>query len=385
MAFIVQISNDDVASVVQIYSSILCFHLIDISARLILASKPQPIGITVTIHSGLADGGLWPAKNEKGQVKGQNSIQLWYLLRALDKDGNGSAVVRLSDIAKILRISIYSVRRYIKSAFALGLLRGDKVRWEANRHRIFYSSLADICARFNIADIGGCRDIDISEIRNIKFIAAEAEALRLQNQSLYKEKHRKKRDQFKKVLTPEELTTSELCNGAILFRRGRLTFLKRSVSSYGGTQKRIAYELGRHPSTVQRRLSDGYRHRHNLDPIAKTQLAVAPQTINQWIDGQATPIKKLAPGQNIIVIPGWGKFRIVNNVYSLPIELLPKRPARQKVKRLIKRNADREAFSNDWKLDPRYQAMRAAEYAIFNQDSLSLKSSLPPGKRGGEP
>lgn len=375
----------DTTSVIHKYHSILALHLIDVYARLMLASKPQPIGITVTIHSGLADGGLWPEKNEKGQVKGQNSIQLWYLLRSLDKDGNGSAVVRLSDIAKILRISIYSVRRYIKSAFALGLLRGDKVRREANRVRIFYSSLADICARFNIADIGGCTSIDVSEIRNIKFRAAEAEALKLQNQSLYKEAHKKKRDRVKKILTPEELTSSDLCNGPILFRRGRLTFLKRSVSSYGGTQKRIAYELGRHPSTVQRRLSDVYRNRHNLDPIAKTQLAVAPQTINQWIDGQATPIKKLAPGQNIIVIPGWGKFRVVNNVYSLPIELLPKRPARQKVKRLIHRNANREAFSNDWKLDPRYQAMRATESAEFNKNSLSLKSSPPPGKRGGEP
>lgn len=347
--------------------------------QLNIDSLPLNCSISATTYSGLSDGGLWPQKNLKGQVKGQSSIKLWYLVRALDQQGSGSSVVRLADIAKILQVSIYSVRRYLKWSFSLGLLRGDKLRRGIDQYRIFYSSLANVCAHLNIADIGGCTSIDISEIRNIKFIAAEAEALRLQNQSLYKEKHRKKRDRFKKILTPEELTTSELCNGAILFRRGRLTFLKRSVSAYGGSQQRIAYEMGRHPSTVQRRLANGYRLEHGLEPISKTQLAVAPLTINQWIDGQKTPIKKLVPGQHLIVVPGWGKFRAANNVYSFRFELLPKRPARSKVKRTIQRTADRELVSNDWKLDPRYQAMRAAEHAEFNKGSLSLKTSAPAG------
>lgn len=365
------------------HTSTVAWLLLQIKTKIIISSY-QCTAYWV-IHSGLTDGGLWPEKNAKGQVKGQLSIETWYLARGLDPLGSGSAEINLAEVAKILGISIYSVRRRLKWGFNLGLFRGDKVRLGVGTIRIFYSSLAEVCRRLNIADIGACTEIDISQIRNIKFIAAEAEALKLQNQSLYKETHRKKRDRFKKVLTAEEMTTSELCNGAILFRRGRFTFLKRSVSSYGGSQKRIAYEMGRHPSTVQRRLSDGYRLRHGLEPVAKTQLAVAPLVNNQWIEGNPTPIKKLVPGQRLIVIAGWGKFRAVTNVYSFPFELLPKRPARAKVKRTIQRQADRDLVSNDWKLNPEYQAFRVAEYAEFNKDSLSFKKNRPPGKEGETP
>ena len=52
---------------------------------------------------------------------------------------------------------------------------------------------------------------------------------------------------------------------------------------------------------------------------------------------------------------------------------------RAKIKRSIKQKADRELFSNDWKLQPEYQAMRRAEATIFNQVSLSLKTSPPAG------
>ena len=174
------------------------------------------------------------------------------------------------------------------------------------------------------------------------------------------------------------MNSFDLCQRQILFRRGRVTFLKRSANFYGGSQDRIAWNEGRHISTIQRRLSDGYRERHGLDRIAKTQLAVPPKTFKQEIPGRP-PITRYYPGQHLITVPHLGKFRLTCNVYSINIELQSKRYARAKIKRSIQQKADRELISNDWKLQPEYQAMRKAESAVFNQVSLSLKKVSPAG------
>lgn len=366
----------DTTGGVQPHSSILGFYVITISARIILTLKPQPTGITVTFHAHLADCGLWPNKNLKGQVKGQNAIELWYLLRGLDKQGAGSATINLNEAAKILQISLPSLRRRIKSGLDLGLFAGV-VKGEVGQVRIFYKSTKSICTALEIADLGACWDGDIADIPYLKFGATEAEAMKLQNQSQYVVRRKKKRS-FKNLLSPEEMTSSELCNGQILFRRGRVTFLKRTANFYGSSQDRLAWNAGRHISTVQRRLSNGYRERHGLERVAKTQLAIPPRTFRQEVPGRP-PITRYYPGQHVITVPHLGKFRLFCNIYSSPIELQSKRYARAKIKRSIQQKADRELVSNDWKLDPRYQAMRRAEAAIFHKADLSLKHEPPAG------
>lgn len=367
----------DTTSVVQPHSSILSFYLIAISARLILALKPQPTGITVTFYAHLADCGLWPNKNPKGQVRGQCAIQLWYLLRGVDIQGAGSATISLNYAAKILQISLPSLRRRIKAGLDLGLF-GGVVKGEKGQVRIFYKSLISVCTTLELTDLGACWDADIADIPYLKFGATDAEAMKLQNQSKYVENHRKKNRSFKNLLSPEEMTSSELCNGQILFRRGRVTFLKRSANFYGSSQERLAWNAGRHISTVQRRLSNGYRERHGLQRVIKTQLALPPKTFKQEVPGSRT-ITKFYPGQHLITVAHLGKFRLACNIYSIDIELQPKRNARAKVKRSIKRKADRELISNDWKLQPEYQAMRRAEAAVFNKVSLCSKKGSPAG------
>lgn len=369
--------STSVLPVVQKYSSIIAFYLIGIYARLILAAKPKPTGITTTFHAHLADCGLWPDKNLKGQVRGQCAIELWYLLRAIDKKGSGSATINLNDAAKILQISLPSVRRRIKAGLDLGLF-GGVLKVGVGQVRIFYKSLSSVCTTLGITDLGACWDADISEIPYLKFGATEAEALKLQNQSQYVENRRKKKGSFSRLLSPKEMTSFDLCQRQILFRRGRVTFLKRTANFYGGSQERIAYDGGRHVSTIQRRLSDGYRHRHGLERITKTQLAVPPKTFKQDIPGRP-PITSYYPGQHLITVPHLGKFRLTCNIYSIDIELQSKRYARAKIKRSIKQKADQELISNDWKLDPRYQALKGAESAVFNKGSLSVKNFSPAG------
>jgi hypothetical protein len=340
-------------------------------AEIILALlQPQQTGMKVTFHAHLADCGLWPNKNLKGQVKGQCAIELWYLLRGLDQQGAGSATINLHYAAKILQISLPSLRRRIKSGLDLGLF-GGVVKGEIGEVRIFYKSLKSVCTALEIADLGACWDGDIADIPYLKFGATEAEAMKLQNQSQYVESRRKKKGGFR-LLSPEEMTSFDLCQRQILFRRGRVTFLKRSAKFYGGSQDRISWNQGRHISTIQRRLSDGYREKHGLERITKTQLAVPPKTFRQEVPGKP-PIFRYYPGQHLITVPNIGKFRLACNIYSIPIELQSKRYARAKIKRSIKQ------------LDPRYQAMRRAEAAVFNKVSLSSEKIAPPGKEGKTP
>jgi hypothetical protein len=322
----------------------------------------------VNVHATLLDGGLWPDCNDKGQTKGQLAIQLYYLARALDPAGSGSAVIDLVEAAKILEISIYSVRRRMQWAFNHGLFRA-KLRIGTQKIKVYYTALQHICVRLNIADIGACTEIEISQLRNLKFAATEATALQLQNRSRWSESNRKKCDR-RKTLDPQQMTTSELGAGAILFKKGRVTFLKRSHTAYGGSQKRLAWELGRHPSTIQRRLSDGYRAKHGLDPIPKTQLAVSPKvTLSRPTSKGA--ITKLALGQNIIYIPGYGRFRLATNVYDINLTLKPKRRTRHKIKRAFLKEENRLLISDDWKLDPEYQALKSAwKASLINKDSL---------------
>lgn len=329
--------------------------LIKILAKNLFSEKSY----STIIYSGLADGGLWPTKNLKGQVKGQLSIELWYLARTLDPLGAGNVEIDLSKAAELLEISIYSVRRRINWGLSLGLLRAA-IPAGAGRKKIYYASLTNVCSKLGIEDLGACIDADISDIKNIKFLAAEGEALKLQNQSRWREDRKRQKKRLKPNVEPDKLTSSELCYGAILFKRGNLTFLKRSFSAYGGSQKRIGWEMGRHPSTVQRRLSDSYRAEHGVNAIAKTQLAVAPEIQRQFVEGNSSPIKKLIPGQRIISISGLGKFRLATNVYASKLDIQAKRAVRARVKRACKLDEIASEWRNDWKLDPEYQAWKAA-------------------------
>lgn len=320
-----------------------------------------------TLHSGIADCGLWPEKNAKGQVRGHLAVQLYYLCRALDPQGSGWAEINLELAAEFLKTSIYSIRRRLSWGLNLGLFR-DKLRQGVGEFKVFYCSLVKVAARLGLDDLGAITEIDLSQLRFIKFASTEAEALQLQKRSRWRESHRK--SDRRRTLDPNEMTTSELGYGAILSKYGRVTVLRRSVAAYGGSQSRVAWEQGRHPATVQRRLADGYRKNHNLDPIPKTQLATAPNYEILHQPPNKPPIRKLQPGQRLIKIPGLGLFRLTCNVYSIPDNLQPKRMLRAKVKRRIQR----ERNADDWNLRPEYKALMALWRAENDKDNLSSKN-----------
>lgn len=340
----------------------------------IVPQKPE----LITIHSRIVDCGLWSEINHKGQLKGHLAIQLWYLCRCLDICGSGTVILNLHEAARLLKISRASVRRRLKLGMKLELFRFSKAINDGN-YKIYYSSLEKICVRHNIRDLGAITEIKLEDLRHLKFKATEAEALKLQKQSRHKEaKQNPKADRWRRTIDPEKLISSELGCGAILTRRGRLTLLKRSARPYGGSQKTLANRQGRHISTIQRRLSDSYREQHGLEPVPKTQLAAAPRRMPKFVNNKRPEIMRLEPGQNLIFVPGLGKFRLCCNVYAIDLELKRCSSLRAKVKRAFKRAEDRELVGNDWKLNPEYLAYKADLRAMNDKFKLSQKKSRPP-------
>ena len=302
---------------------------------------------SVTVHAALADPGNWITKNHKGQVSGHSAIKFRYFLEANDIQGSGNLTLDLRLAAIAFERSVYTIRRWIKFGLAMGILRSCR-RVGTKTYRIFYTSLAKICQRYNLADLGACVEVEACDLNQAKFIVTEATAEQLQKQSRWHEKEHKRKNLKKCVPSPEVLTTSDLGSGAILCKQGRFTFLKSYAHPHGGSQKRIAWELGRHPSTVQRRLANGYRQDHDLKPIPKTQLLTAPK---REMDGSG--IKKLVPGQKLWRL-SFGLFKLGCNVYDTQRELIPKRYCRRRVKRAI------ESVDDNWKSNPEYQTLKQA-------------------------
>ena len=302
---------------------------------------------SVLIHAAIADPGNWNNKNHKGQVAGHSAIKLRYFLQECDYQKNGSLTVDLRVLAIAFDRSLYTIRRWIRFGLAMGILRSCR-RVGTKTYRIFYTSLTKICQRYNLADLGACVEVEASDLNHAKFIVTEATAEQLQKQSRWHEKEHKRKNLRKCVPSPEVLTTSDLGSGAILCKQGRFTFLKSYAHAHGGSQKRIAWELGRHPSTIQRRLADGYRKDHDLKAIPKTQLLEAPKR-----EINASGIKKLVPGQKLWRLP-FGLFRLGCNVYHTERELIPKRYCRRRVKRAL------ASVDENWKSNPEYQALKQA-------------------------
>jgi hypothetical protein len=95
-------------------------------------------------------------------------------------------------------------------------------------------------------------------------------------------------------------------------------------------------------------LSDGYRERHGLEPIPKTQLLAHPVRKVSRID-PANGEQKAIAIQTIdksfhqkIWKTSLGYFRLCPNVYDISLQLTPKRRLRSNVKRHSWKAGERE-------------------------------------------
>lgn len=334
----------------------------------------------IRIHGAIADSGLWPEKNLKGQVLHHDAIKLWYWLRSQDPLGSGWAEIKLLEVAETFDRSRYTITRWINWGLQLGFFRA-RVRLGVKHFRIYYSSAISICANRGISTLGAIAQVEVDRLKNLKFAATEAEALKLQAQSRYTEVNRHNHESVKaKVIDPVRVLTSDLGKGATLTRKGRFTFLKSSALPIGGSQKGIASRMGRHADTVQRRLADQYRANHGLDPVLKTQLVARPLTEHDAPPSGVPTKVSFRPGQRIIRTRE-GVFRLTNNIYGLDNVFVESvRYKRYALNRAIAKIAIAEELDQSWKLSPEHLAHKAAfRQSQAYKQRLSLEKSTAAG------
>lgn len=330
------------------------------------------------LHSTLSDCGNWPTKNHKGQVAKSESIRLWYYLRAMDQNGSGWGEFSLDELTEFFDRSVYTIRRWLAWGRQLGLFR-EKLKL-GNKYRVYYSSVTRVAMAVGVSDLGAIAEEGLERIKDLKFAATEATALRLQNQSRHKELSNHSHESVRaKVIDPERVLSSELGIGAILTRKGRFTFVKINTFAIGATQQHIARTLGRHPSTVQRRLGDSYRKKRSLNPVVKTQLVAPPRTESYAIDATSPSKTRFIPGQRIIRTK-LGVFRLAPNIYKFEVELQPGHCTRWRLNRRIAAAAVAEELDQSWKLSPEHLAHKAAfrESEAYKR-RLSVKKNEPAG------
>lgn len=313
---------------------------------------------TFKIHAALADGGLWQSKNHRGQVPKYESIKLWYFLRSIDPAGSGWAQIELKTVAEFFDRSIYTIRRWLRWGRHIKAFRAV-TKLGNGFYRVHYAALTKVAIAQGIFNLGAICYVKQDDLKTLKFAATEAEAMRLQNQTQFNESKKVGKE---RIPTPKQLVNSELGRGSILMRRGRFTFLKFNTPDYGTSQNRIAWHLGRHPSTVQRRLSNTYRQERSIKPVDKTQLATAPR--RESSNGGKV---QFIPGQRIIRLTE-GVFRLGCNVYDSSVDMTSAKAERYRLKKAIAKSQD----GDSWKFEPEYQLLMSAWRESVKNDKSSL-------------
>jgi hypothetical protein len=230
-------------------------------------------GLTTDFYSLLYDNLAEATYNERGfrlGIKFNNSIQLWYLLRMLDKKGSGWAEIDLDRAGATLGRGKGTIKRYIKQGLAKGFFRAA-VRIAPERWRIYYASLFKVAAIAGLDNWGATVEITEADLPRLKLLATEmtAKSLQASSRHLAGKKH-------DRVPTVPQLLNSSLCcrgvKGKKIRRSKRFISVTADLPTFGASQSKTASLLGRHWQTVCRRLSNEARAKRGLPPIARRQI-----------------------------------------------------------------------------------------------------------------
>jgi len=217
--------------------------------------------LKIHIHSGIVN-----------QIKplGDGVIKLFYYLKALDCAGSGCGELSVSEAAKLFERSQSVVRRWIRDGVRLGIFRAA-IKAKKGIYKIYYSSVLNLRKKYGATDLGAISVIGVVELRNIKFKATEADAIRCQKQSYYAATKGKKLQKLR-TIKPDKILCSK--SKRILLLSSRFVYLASGVLAYGASQENIGNSSGISCSTVQRRLSNKYRDLRGLEPVSKKQQCV---------------------------------------------------------------------------------------------------------------
>lgn len=234
------------------------------------------------MHSAIADGGL------SLDSRGYAAIKLWYACRAIDQSGSGRVQVAIADLVDAIGVSIATIRRYLQDGKRLKFFR--HARTAQGIVTLFYASTVQVCAANGLESLGAVTEVAIGELKNLKAIATQAEAQKLQQASF----HKARKGQKRPLPTADELIPSSAkshprkrsgASGRVVQTSKRFLFVNEDFVLFGGSQGTTAKNLGRSPRTIARRLSNRDRTDKGLPILERRQLAiVCSLTDTQRID-----------------------------------------------------------------------------------------------------
>lgn len=311
------------------------------------ASSPS-----VRIHSAIADGGNFIDR------RGSAAISLWYYVRALDSKGSGCATFALEDACKLLGKGKSTVKRYLTNGLRLGLFRSYST--SDDHVRVFYSSLHEVAIRCGLESFGAVAELEIDQLKNLKFWAIQLEAQNLQNQSRFQARNaggmKRKVAKPENVLPSPSLDSQPSQEGSKPGVRTRLhvsdryCFMHHSFVEFGASQKTVSSRAGRHKSTVQRRLDNQYRRERGIPSLLKRQVAieVEPEELIRLTGSDSAEEFNFHKSQSLdfevhrLFLSGGRVFKPVSNIYENAFHIQSMKASkaiyREKVTRILSGN-----------------------------------------------
>ena len=279
---------------------------------------------------------------------------LYYYARHLDANGSGWAIINLDDAA----VALNRAPETLKANLYKGKNRGYFYAVKRSGRSFFVKYKSEVRIAWERGwQLGAISRSPISEIHNLKFLAADSQAESLQKSTYRNAALEVSRQNDGRYLPDYDApflihqTSLESGGNWVLGQGKRYMYVAGNVAHFGGKQTTIAEQLGVSTRTVQRYLSNTYRVKRGAPAIDKFQLAVCTSVPIQGVEA----IKSVAAEtSDLDLFREAGRFfvQMVNgkkhvfiactNLYnSYCVELSRQRWKRSKLNKLIKIDNDR--------------------------------------------
>jgi hypothetical protein len=271
--------------------------------------------------------------------------ELWWYCRGLDRAGSGRVVLNFAQAAEELGMAYGTVCRWFKACTNHGLF--DVLSRKHGQAVVMMRSLQKVTRYFGVTSLGGCGEVLLSELKNLRYHATDLQVQFSQFCGIFGATEGKGNveELQRELIDPIFQRSQSRTWGAVKPVEGvtwvgpRCLFVKPDFALGGISQKKIGEALDRDKRTVSRRLSDAVRERRGLITVDRRQIARQDLDTSKAILNQ-TPAQLMMQGQTEAAMERPKFFgcsgrlwKAEANLYSVPVVLLGRRHWRREVKR----------------------------------------------------
>lgn len=217
-------------------------------------------------------------------------------LRGEDRRGCGRITFHFKDVAQVMGLSVVTIKRYLRQCVQAGFIRQDYQK-RGDRVTVDYVALNKVCMQLGLDDYGAIAEIPYEYLRASKEIATQLIVEARQCASRFEARRAKKSKKslasLKEVLTPfrtlkgssssqKDAKAARGRRADIIYIGPRKTLVTKEFVLFGTSQQNTAESMGRHRSTVNRRLSNARRLKKGVPYLLRKQLAVKSHYQECW-------------------------------------------------------------------------------------------------------